>query len=222
MTTAYIAWLQDDGSAVDPALLPPAEQAELAGFRSPERQRSFLLSRLLLRKLLRPHLPSSSLIFKRAGSGRLFLEDAQDWSFSLSHSSGGIAAIACTMPCGIDIEQPRKAAFENIASRYFASAEQAAIQAVSPEQRSTLFFRLWTLKEASVKALGAGLAGNMARLSFDISTDTPRLLTEAAPLLLWQQQIPPYWLAAAVLTDQQEPCWEARQFSVAALNSTAA
>ncbi|HEX6591913.1 MAG TPA: 4'-phosphopantetheinyl transferase superfamily protein, partial [Moraxellaceae bacterium] len=157
MTTAYIAWLQDDGSAVDSSLLLPAEQAELAGFRSPERQRSFLLSRLLLRKLLRPHLPSSSLIFKRAESGRLFLEEAQGWHFSLSHSAGGIAAIACTQPCGIDIEVPRKASFESVASRYFAEAEKKALQEAPTDQRVELFFRLWTLKEASVKALGEGL-----------------------------------------------------------------
>lgn len=217
MTTAYIAWLQDDGSAVDAALLPPAEQAELAGFRSQERQRSFLLSRLLLRKLLRPHLPDSALEFQRAEDGRLLLLDAQGWHFSLSHSAGGIAAIACTQPCGIDIEVPRNVAFESVATRYFAEAEKAALQAAAPDQRSELFFRLWTLKEASVKALGEGLAGNMARLSFDIDESPAIESADAPPLQLWQQHREPYWLAAALQADSKAD-WNLQQFTPAELS----
>lgn len=212
MTTAYIAWLRDDGSAVDPALLPPAEQVELAGFRSQERQRSFLLSRLLLRKLLRPLLPGSALEFLRAEDGRLLLPDAQGWYFSLSHSGGGIAAIACTQPCGIDIETPRQVAFEKIAARYFSRAEQDALEATAPGQRMELFFRLWTLKEASVKALGEGLAGNMARLAFAVDTQPPRLLNPATALKIWQQHQLPHWLAAAIQTDS-ETIWNVQQYT---------
>lgn len=217
MTTAYIAWLQDDGSAVDPSLLPPAEQAELAGFRSPERQRSFLLSRLLLRKLLRPHLPHSALAFQRAEDGRLLLADAQGWHFSLSHSAGGIAAITCTQPCGIDIEVPRSVAFENIAARYFSEAEKKALQAINPDKRATLFFQLWTLKEATVKALGEGLAGNMARLSFDIGESPTIKSADAPPLQLWQQHMKPYWLAAALKADSKAD-WNLQQFTPAELS----
>ncbi len=221
MTTAHITWLQDDGSALDATLLPTPEQAEMQQLASTARQRRFFLSRLMLRRLLATHLPPGQLHFSRADSGRLLLAGDTGWHISLSHAASGIAVIVSQSPCGIDIEPPRPAAIEKVAARYFSEAEKSALQAAAPAERLTLFFRLWTLKEASVKALGEGLAGNMSRLAFDVSQPQPTSCTGSPPLQLWQHYSAPHWLAAAVHgTDAVQ--WQVQQSNVAKLLNQAA
>ena len=45
-----------------------------------------------------------------------------------------------------------------MAARFCGSNERAALATVEGQERANLFYRLWTLKEALVKALGAGFA----------------------------------------------------------------
>lgn len=216
---AYIAWLQDDGRELSTQRLSTQEQADMQGLQHAPRRRSFLLSRLLLRQLLRTQLGTDAPVFQRAGNGRLMLV-RPDWHISLSHGAGAVAAILCPAACGIDIEAPRAVALEKIAARYFSDAENAALQACVPALRPALFFRLWTLKEASVKALGLGLAGNMHKLAFDLSQPSPHQ-HEPAPgptLQLWQQQYGTHFLAAAVVSP--EPLqWQCQQLHTDALEA---
>lgn len=219
MIAAEIVWLRDDPGHPGAELatrLSASEQVTFATFSHGERQRSFLLSRLLLRQLLRKHLPVEAINFTRHDNGRLVLAGNTGWHFSLSHADGCVAVIICRQDCGIDIEKERAAALEKVAARYFSAAENAALAACSPAARATYFFRLWTLKEASVKALGEGLANNMSRLSFDISENTPRLHDQSIGLQLWQTQIAPLWLAAAVKTGEAVD-WSIRQIHIAEL-----
>lgn len=219
MTTAEIVWLRDDPSqAADDlhARLTMEEQASFAAFAHPERQRSFLLSRVLLRQLLSAHLPADRIRFTRADNGRLVLAGPAGWHFSLSHADGCVAVIVSTQPCGIDIEAPRPVAIEKIAKRYFAQTETDALTRCSGAEREAVFFRLWTLKEASVKALGEGLANNMSRLAFDVSGEQPRLLDAGIGLQLWQGYEAPLHIAAAVHT-KTPVAWHVRQMTVADL-----
>jgi 4'-phosphopantetheinyl transferase len=214
---AEIVWLRDDPAYPHDELkthLSAHEQETLRAFAHPERQRSFLLSRVLLRQLLAKHLPPDNIQFTRTPNGRLVLAGKTAPHFSLSHADGCVAVIVCAQPCGIDIEKPRTAALEKVAARYFSAAENAALAACPPATRAASFFRLWTLKEASVKALGEGLANNMERLSFDISGAQPRLHDRRIGLQLWQTQLTPLWLAAAVKTDATVD-WSIRQTRLA-------
>ncbi|MGH8492327.1 MAG: 4'-phosphopantetheinyl transferase family protein [Moraxellaceae bacterium] len=221
MTSAHILWLRDEAQPLSPKLknrLDAEEQARLADITAPSRQRSFLLSRLLLRQLLATHLPAESLRFARADSGRLLLTGNSGWHISLSHASTGIAVIAAQRPCGIDIETPRAVAMEKIAARYFSAQENEALQACPPSERTMLFFRLWTLKEASVKALGEGLAGNLALLAFDVRGEQAQQYASGPALQLWQTQAAPHLIAAAV--SGSEPVqWHKRQLSIAELEA---
>ena len=88
--------------------------------------------------------------------------------FNLSHS-GDLAALAIsqTGPVGIDIEAIRPVEALDLAGRFFAVAEQAALIALPEGERLAGFFRLWTAKEAIVKAIGCGLSRDPR--SFDVS-----------------------------------------------------
>lgn len=203
MTVARIAWLRDDpGQSLVPfvARLPVAEREEMARLRLPSRQRSFVFSRLLLRHLLAAHsgIPPEARCFTRAASGRLLLAGSGLWEISLSHGGGLVAAMVASAPCGVDIERQRATRITRVAERYFAPAEAEWLRTRDNATAERDFFRLWTLKEACAKALGQGLADNMARLAFSLATLPPTLLAQDEGLQLWQAPLAEAWLAAAV------------------------
>ncbi|UCE59286.1 MAG: 4'-phosphopantetheinyl transferase superfamily protein [Phycisphaerales bacterium] len=84
----------------------------------------------------------------------------QGWYWSVSHKRHWAAAVVADQPVGIDIEHViprREAMFDEIA----CAAEWGLLGGRS--WRS--FFRLWTAKEAILKATGIGIAGlNTCRL----------------------------------------------------------
>jgi 4'-phosphopantetheinyl transferase len=58
---------------------------------------------------------------------------------------------------------------------HFAPAEYAALQALPPSDRTDVFYRCWTRKEAYLKALGTGLSTDLA--SFEVTLgDCARLV----------------------------------------------
>jgi 4'-phosphopantetheinyl transferase len=83
-----------------------------------------------------------------------------DVACSMSHA-GRYAAVAVTSgrPVGVDIERARlDAPVVELAQRYFPADEAAAVAARPAAESAALFYRLWTRKEACVKASGARLA----------------------------------------------------------------
>lgn len=92
--------------------------------------------------------------------------------WSLSHKSAFVAAVTAGQPIGIDIEKLRecsKALYERIASPNEWD--------LAPTVTQVLFFRIWTAKEAVLKAAGQGLTGlsDCRILSID---DTARLTVQ--------------------------------------------
>ena len=100
--------------------------------------------------------------------------------FNVSHSGGALAlAVSRSQPLGIDLEhrrRPRRAV--ELARRFFARHEAAVLENLPETERQDAFLRLWTHKEALVKAEGSGIAGGLHRAVFDIdergAIDAPR------------------------------------------------
>ncbi|GAB2272169.1 hypothetical protein Dimus_006990 [Dionaea muscipula] len=83
--------------------------------------------------------------------------------FNISHSSSLIACgITVDSPIGIDVEEKERVLKIDILSfarRFFCPHEVEHLAAVSnPDRRRHEFMKLWTLKEAYVKALGSGFS----------------------------------------------------------------
>lgn len=78
--------------------------------------------------------------------------------FNLSHS-GALAAVAVSAehPVGVDIERLRPLEPIALARRFLAPEEADSLVAVPKAQQGAAFLRLWTAKEAYVKALGTGI-----------------------------------------------------------------
>jgi 4'-phosphopantetheinyl transferase len=205
MISAEIFWLRDTpgtelGDFIH--LLAPEEKIELAGFRHAPRQRSFILSRTLLRHVLAEKLAvaKSAIRFSRTPTGRLALGNASTWQFSLSHAAGLVAVIVAQADCGIDIEAARPLAFTRIAQRYFSKIENNWLAHGDAALREREFFKLWTLKEATAKALHQGLAHNLSRLAFDVSGPEPCLIDTTLGLQVFQSHADDIFISGAIKT----------------------
>jgi|SRR5580658_347089 4'-phosphopantetheinyl transferase len=133
---------------------------------------SFVAARGILRELLGSYagMAPEELKFDYGPQGKPALGPAHPpIRFNLSHSHGlAVYAFARERQVGIDLELMRpEFAGDEIAERYFSSAELAELRALPHEARAEGFFLCWTRKEAYVKARGEGL--QIPLTSFDVS-----------------------------------------------------
>ncbi len=90
--------------------------------------------------------------------------------FNVSHSGSALTlAVSRSLVVGIDLEhQRRPRRIIELAQRFFAPHEAQALEHLHESERQTAFLRLWTCKEALVKAEGTGIAGGLHRAVFDL------------------------------------------------------
>ena len=111
-----------------------------------------------------------SLVLWREEHGRPQLQGHGAWlHFNWSHSHGwACVALARGLPyLGVDIERlrPRPRA-ERLARRFFDADEARWVESADGDERVARFLRLWTAKEAVLKAQGRGLGLGIARARF--------------------------------------------------------
>ena len=81
-------------------------------------------------------------------------------SFNVSHSgSHGLMAFASQGRIGIDVEErASRRDFDRLIEAAFGENEQAALKEERESGGTFLFYKLWTIKEALIKALGTGMS----------------------------------------------------------------
>ena len=139
------------------------EQVRCRQYPLPGPRRRFALCRAALRAILCRQLGCSNehLSLGSSDYGKPFAlidEESAPISFNLSHSGKhGLIALAPHGRLGVDVEErvPRKD-FDELSEAVFGPHEQSALACVRGSDRIRLFFRLWTIKEALIKALGLG------------------------------------------------------------------
>jgi 4'-phosphopantetheinyl transferase len=142
--------------------LAPEEQERAQRFYFERHRRRFTVARGMLRCVLGRYLRQGPerIQFRYGVHGKPVLEAGGDLHFNLSHS-GDAALLGLTrgQEIGIDLEQVRsRDHLEELARRFFAPSEVAALEAVAPSDKELAFFQCWTRKEAFLKAGGEGLA----------------------------------------------------------------
>lgn len=180
MPTAVDAWfvreslLDDPGAAAHfEALLSDAEVARRDRMAFDSGRRQQLLARGLQRLVLSKYAPEVApreWQFAQGAAGRPELAPpfaATGLFFNVAHTAGMVALAVGRVPfIGIDVEPMDRRVPLHVAPRYFSESEVAALQALPPEAQPRRFLRLWTLKEAYLKAVGAGLAGGLDSMTF--------------------------------------------------------
>ena len=73
--------------------------------------------------------------------------------YSISHSENTWAIIFSDAPCGLDIQYNKKAKFEKIAVKLYQEDEQESANRLGIDE----FFRIWSRREALIKAAGSSV-----------------------------------------------------------------
>ena len=155
--------VEHEASAV--SLLDDSEKARSRRFQSVRARREFVLCRAALRVSLAERLGCScgrlSFGFLEHGKPYIRLADRSvDIAFNVSHSSEhGLIAITDKACVGVDVEEraPRRD-FDGIGSLVYGPEERRLLGIASGREKVQFFYRLWSMKEALIKALGTGFS----------------------------------------------------------------
>jgi 4'-phosphopantetheinyl transferase len=152
-------------------LLSPDERERAARFHFEKDRLRFSATRARTRMILGAYLQSDprEVLFKYSPREKPHLANASlDIRFNVSHSGDqAVVAVTSGREIGVDVEQIRSNIdCEQLAERFFSPGERKFLQELPEEKRLHAFFRLWTCKEAFLKAHGTGLSRPLS--SFDV------------------------------------------------------
>jgi 4'-phosphopantetheinyl transferase len=131
-----------------------------------------LVSRALARYLIAEvtQQEPESLRFSTNEYGKPFLVGLPDIHFNLSHSHGvAVCALCRGAAVGVDVEDVGRHTDLSIAGRFFSPAEADLVSKAPDSEKRALFFDIWTLKEAYIKAVGKGLSIPLNSFSFSVN-----------------------------------------------------
>jgi 4'-phosphopantetheinyl transferase len=103
-------------------------------------------------------------------NGKPYVKNYPSFHFSLSHSGDYVALAAAGIPVGIDVQEERVSDSDKLAERFFSEKENEMLRKIADdEERSHMFFRIWSAKEAYIKMTGHGLQEDLSgfHISFD-------------------------------------------------------
>jgi len=145
----------------DLSLLSTNERLRAARLRQQKDRVRWLEAHCATRRILALELRVDPryLEFDETDAGKPFLaRPAQGLEFNLSHSGGhGLVAVAKDRHVGVDIEVRRSLSDILELAHQIASPDEAQLfEQVSTQEVHSIFFDLWTRKEAVLKAAGRG------------------------------------------------------------------
>ena len=155
------------------AMLTDDERAKTDRFRFARDRHTCLITRALVRTTLSRYgdVPPGRWRFCTNDHGRPYVSTpASPVRFNLSHTNGLIVCLVSRdRDVGVDVEHlERVSRWVDLADRYFAPREAAALRRLTATSQPARFLEYWTLKESYIKARGLGLAIPLADFSFDL------------------------------------------------------
>jgi 4'-phosphopantetheinyl transferase len=150
-------------------LLDDVERGRAARFAFERHRREYVAAHASKRLMLTvvSGAAAHSWAFETAPSGKPRVGPLPGPHFNLSHSERLVAcAVSKEVELGIDVEPINRRAPLEIAKTHFAPMEQSWIAALPRSEQALGFWRVWTLKEAFIKATGRGLAQPLQHFSF--------------------------------------------------------
>ncbi|WP_339434663.1 4'-phosphopantetheinyl transferase family protein [Pseudomonas orientalis] len=154
----YLAWLAED------------ERARYQGLRTAAARAQYLVGHGWLREVLARYLACEpariALRYGAAGKPVLAAPKCASVHFNLAHTSGLLVLAVCAGPVGVDVEAHQVRDTHSLSRRFFSHEEQAVLAKLAGPAHDSAFYRLWTLKEAGVKASGRGIGRAWSRRGF--------------------------------------------------------
>lgn len=165
-------------------LLSANERKRADRFAHDGHRRRYTVAQAHLRRVLGQltGIPPETVRFHYEEKGKPYLPGGP--SFNQSHSKDRLMiAVSASCRLGVDIEEMRQVRLMlGIADKNFAPDEAARLHAVPANERRRIFFRIWTRKEAFLKALGVGLTHPLRSFSVDPTPGAARGLLRVEDL----------------------------------------
>ena len=159
MAKLYLAsteQIDTDLAAALTPLMPAARQQRISNSSSVQvRRLNIVAGGLLLYAMREAGLPDATKI-DRTEEGKPFFPEYPGFYFSLSHSGIWAACAVGSNDLGVDI-QKTVSVKRQVQERCLSAAERTWLDGLPESERDAAFCRLWSLKEAYLKALGSGL-----------------------------------------------------------------
>lgn len=145
------------------------ERIRASSFAFEEDRRRYVHAHGLLRMLLGGYLDRSpaSIRFMAGPNGKPWLlSEDETMHFNLSHARAlVVCAFARDREVGVDVEwRDRELSWRDVASYTCSKREQTLLSSMAGPAQVDTFYSWWTLKEAYVKAVGAGLTLPLNRI----------------------------------------------------------
>lgn len=199
-----------------------------------EHRKQFITAHGLMRKLLANylHIEASEIVFDYGANGKPFLSEKftkEKIRLNLSHSNGyALMAFAYDREIGVDIEYIRDFAdIYMVAKQVFSTKDYDILQSFTEIERKKAFFKIWTRKEAYLKAKGEGFSSALTNIDISFYTNdnstSIRLGGNSEAKGHWTVQdlkpLPGY--AAAFVIEGDEPvhhCWRISNYTFYSLD----
>lgn len=164
-----------DEPAVEPwaAVLDESERARAARFVFPRNRVEYTAAHVLVRRALAATTghPAAAFRFEAGAHGKPTAWIGGTMAgvhFNLSHTRGMVAVAVAPFEHGLDVEPLDRSINLSIAGRYFCPEEIAWLSGLPQARQGEGFLRLWTLKEAFIKATGLGLSQELDGFWFQV------------------------------------------------------
>jgi 4'-phosphopantetheinyl transferase len=143
-------------------LLPAFMGVEIMRYKYAADQKARLLSRLMLRESIKETLAGDCLNNWRRDVNNKPLID--NWNaFNIAHAANlVILAYTTGETVGIDIEKRKKLEYTDIMENFHTGEQQHITSAADP---ISCFYKIWTKKEALLKAAGTGIVNGLSDFS---------------------------------------------------------
>ncbi len=198
------------------AAMHPAERQEIGRFRLSTSRNQHVVGRGMARTILaRGVCEPTDIQFEFNGHGKPSVGSPTGACrpFNIAHTDGMVLVGTCHAGLiGVDVESLARQPNLEIASRYFAAEEVEFVMShASTDDRYLAFLRVWTLKEAYIKAVGGGLSIPLGDFVFhDIDTPSPKitfrkpLMDGASEWFFHRFELPGGFVAAAAYANDEQ------------------
>jgi 4'-phosphopantetheinyl transferase len=155
-------------------------------------------------------VPADAIHWETGAHGKPHLQGFPGWHFNLSDSGDwALLALNQGVPIGVDLECHKDHLdTRSLAANHFSQAEQVALREAPSLVQTEMFLRIWSRKEACLKALGSGLS--VAPESFEAGADEAELSTQvpvngqACRMSVWSLDLPVNAQGAVALLHPQD------------------
>lgn len=169
--------------------LTDEERQRAMRFRKDTSRNQHIVGRGMTRKLLTDSASESfepsQIVLSFTPHGKPFVSSPQELAcpFNVAHTDSMVLFANCprnlypqngVVTIGVDVERISRRTDTALAQRYFAAPEvDYVFDHRDPEHQRAAFLRVWTLKEAFIKAIGTGLTMPLGDFAFE-NIDSPR------------------------------------------------